>query len=164
MSIINTHLYSGASIFLTKKNFFDKDFWILMNKIKVTNFGGVPFAFEILNKIKFYEKKLPNLKTVTQAGGKLNNEIMLKFIRLFKPSFGQQEISAIKKIFKKSWIGFGPEVKKFEDNLFYLSGTNVSYKDGLIKYNCGSSPEDFNEKKFDNFCETDKSNDLQGSH
>ncbi len=84
MSIINTHLYSGASIFLTKKNFFDKDFWILMNKIKVTNFGGVPFAFEILNKIKFYEKKLPNLKTVTQAGGKLNNEIMLKFIRLFK--------------------------------------------------------------------------------
>ena len=48
MSIINTHLYSGASIFLTKKNFLDKDFWILMNKFKVTNFGGVPFAFEIL--------------------------------------------------------------------------------------------------------------------
>ncbi len=100
MSIINTHLYSGASIFLTKKNFFDKDFWILMNKIKVTNFGGVPFAFEILNKIKFYEKKLPNLKTVTQAGGKLNNEIMLKFIRLFKVKkikfytmYGQTEAS-----------------------------------------------------------------------
>ena len=46
-----------------------------MNKFKVTNFGGVPFAFEILNKINFYEKKLPNLKTVTQAGGKLNNKI-----------------------------------------------------------------------------------------
>jgi long-chain acyl-CoA synthetase len=100
MSIINTHLYSGASIFLTKKNFFDKNFWTLMNKIKVTNFGGVPFAFEILNKIKFYEKKLPNLKTVTQAGGKLNNEIMLKFIKLFRAKkikfyimYGQTEAS-----------------------------------------------------------------------
>ena len=36
--------------------------------------------------------------------------------------------------------------KKLNDNLFYLSGTNVSYKDGLIKYNCGSTPEDFDEK------------------
>ena len=36
------------------------------------------------------------------------------FIRLFKPSLGNEEIQAIKKIFKKSWIGYGPEVKKFE--------------------------------------------------
>tara|TARA_Y100000992_G_scaffold302116_1_gene275089 strand:+ start:624 stop:1778 length:1155 start_codon:yes stop_codon:yes gene_type:complete len=39
----------------------------------------------------------------------------IKKIRLFKPSFGIEEIIAIKKIFKKSWIGYGPEVKKFEN-------------------------------------------------
>ena len=38
------------------------------------------------------------------------------FIRLFKPSFGNEEITALKKIFKKSWIGYGPEVKKFENS------------------------------------------------
>ncbi len=38
-----------------------------------------------------------------------------KNIRLFKPSFGNEEINAIKKIFKRSWIGYGPEVKKFEN-------------------------------------------------
>ena len=38
-----------------------------------------------------------------------------KNIRLFKPSFGNEEIVAIKKIFKRSWIGYGPEVKKFEN-------------------------------------------------
>ena len=38
-----------------------------------------------------------------------------KSIRLFKPSFGNEEINAIKKIFKRSWIGYGPEVKKFEN-------------------------------------------------
>ncbi len=42
----------------------------------------------------------------------MNNK---KFIRLFKPSFGNEEIQAIKKVFKKSWIGYGPEVKKFEN-------------------------------------------------
>ena len=39
----------------------------------------------------------------------------VKSIRLFKPSFGIEEFKAVKKIFKKSWIGFGPEVKKFEN-------------------------------------------------
>ncbi len=38
-----------------------------------------------------------------------------KTIRLFKPSFGKEEIKAIQKIFKKSWIGYGSEVKKFEN-------------------------------------------------
>ena len=36
-------------------------------------------------------------------------------IRLFKPSLGNEEVQAIKKIFKRSWIGYGQEVKKFED-------------------------------------------------
>ena len=39
-----------------------------------------------------------------------------KNIRLFKPSLGNEEIKAIKKVFKRSWIGFGPEVKKFENS------------------------------------------------
>ena len=49
-----------------------------------------------------------------------------KFIRLFKPSFGQEEINAIKKIFKKSWIGFGPEVKKFEESWSKYIGIKYS--------------------------------------
>ena len=114
MSIINTHLYSGASVVLTKKNFFDKDFWLLMNNMKVTNFGGVPFAFEILNKINFFEKKLPYLKTVTQAGGKLKDEILLKFIKFFKKNkikfysmYGQTEASP-----RMSYLNFKYSEKK----------------------------------------------------
>jgi len=56
------------------------------------------------------------------------------------------------------------EVNKHNNNLFYLSGTNVSYKDGLINYDCGNSYINFDKNKFDKFCEKDKSNDLQGSH
>ncbi len=67
--------------------------------------------------------------------------------------------------FCKNWDKYlEQEVNKLKDNLFYLSGTNVSHKDGLINYNCGISPEDFDKNKFDSFCEKDSSKDLQGSH
>jgi len=67
--------------------------------------------------------------------------------------------------FCKNWDLFlAKEVKKFDNNLFYLTGTNVSINNGLINYDCGSEPDNFNEKKFNQFCNNDKSLDLQGSH
>ena len=56
------------------------------------------------------------------------------------------------------------EVIKYKDNMFYLTGTNVSINEGLLNYDCGSSPDDFNENKFNQFCNKDDSQDLQGSH
>ena len=67
--------------------------------------------------------------------------------------------------FCKNWDLYAEEAIKDENNnFFYLSGTNVSYKDGIINYDCGSSPSNFNEKKFNNFCDLDDTKDLQGSH
>jgi perosamine synthetase len=39
---------------------------------------------------------------------------MTKNIRLFQPSLGNDELTSIKKVFKKSWIGYGEQVQKFE--------------------------------------------------
>ena len=67
--------------------------------------------------------------------------------------------------FCKDWdIYLKKEIMKFKDNLYYLTGTNVSQKNGLINYDCGSTPDSFNEKKFNKFCKANKSDDLQGSH
>ncbi len=49
-----------------------------------------------------------------------------KNIRLFKPSLGNEEINSIKKIFKRSWIGYGPEVKKFENSWSKFIGIKYS--------------------------------------
>lgn len=49
-----------------------------------------------------------------------------KFIRLFKPSFNNDEIIALKKIFNRSWIGYGQEVKKFEEHWSKYIGTKYS--------------------------------------
>jgi len=67
--------------------------------------------------------------------------------------------------FCKNWDQFLiEEVQKQNNNLFYFSGTNISYKDGILNFDCGNTPENFDQIKFDNFCEKDNSPDLQGSH
>jgi glycosyltransferase involved in cell wall biosynthesis len=67
--------------------------------------------------------------------------------------------------FCKKWdLYLEKELKNYNDKLFYISGTNVSYKDGIINFDCGASPSDFDKEKFNKFCENDNTKDLQGSH
>lgn len=81
LSIINTHLYAGASIVVTDKTLFQKEFWQLFKEKEVTSFGGVPYTFEMLERLRFFRMKLPSLHTITQAGGKLDPELHQKFAR-----------------------------------------------------------------------------------
>ncbi|MBD1156629.1 AMP-binding protein [Pelagibacterales bacterium SAG-MED20] len=74
LSIINTHLNQGASIVLNNKSVIEKEFWNKLQKNKVTNFGGVPYTYSILEKIKLKNFDLSSLKYTTQAGGKINKQ------------------------------------------------------------------------------------------
>ena len=67
--------------------------------------------------------------------------------------------------FCKNWDVFLiDEIMKQKNNLYYLSGTNVSTRFGLINYDCGSDIENFDEDKFLKFCINDTTPDLQSSH
>ena len=67
--------------------------------------------------------------------------------------------------FGKNWdFHLNNEIKKIKHNLFYFSALNISKKNGLIDYDCGESPDDFNHSKFEKFCNDDNTLDLQGSH
>lgn len=50
-------------------------------------------------------------------------------IRLFKPALGKPELKEIKKVFDKSWIGYGPKVKEFEK--VWCKYFNVKYAVGV---------------------------------
>ena len=79
LSVINSHLLKGATIVLTEKTVFFRDFWNVFNEYKCTSFAGVPYTYTMLKRINFDKIELPTLKTMTQAGGKLSEE----FIRYF---------------------------------------------------------------------------------
>jgi len=79
LSILNSHLLNGCAIILTDMTLMDKGFWELLKAHDATTFSGVPYTFEILKKLRFFTMKLPGLKVITQAGGKLSRELSEEF-------------------------------------------------------------------------------------
>ena len=102
LSVLTSYLYAGATVYLTDLNLTDKKFWEYLESSQITNFTGVPFSFEILNKLRFFRKnKYPSLNIISQGGGKLSEELyttianycsenQIKFI----PTYGQTEATA----------------------------------------------------------------------
>lgn len=78
-SIINSHLLVGATILLTDKTLMDRGFWAFLKEQNATSFGGVPYTYEMLEKLRFFRMDLPSLRYMTQAGGKLSPELHKKF-------------------------------------------------------------------------------------
>lgn len=79
LSIINSHFLVGATLLLTDKGLMQKEFWSFFKDAEATSFGGVPYTYEMLDKLRFYRMKLPSLRTMTQAGGKITPELHEKF-------------------------------------------------------------------------------------
>lgn len=101
LSIINTHLMVGATLLLTDKWIMEPSFWHFFREENATSISGVPFMFEVLKKIHFFNMKLPSLKTITQAGGKLLVQLQEEFANYaelndikFYIMYGQTEATA----------------------------------------------------------------------
>ncbi len=101
LSIINTHLYVGATVLLTDKSLMQREFWEFFRQKKATSFGGVPYTYEMLEKLRFFRMDLPDLRTMTQAGGKLTPDLHEKFAKFaldnskkFVVMYGQCEATA----------------------------------------------------------------------
>ncbi len=101
LSIINSHLLKGASIILTEATLMEKDFWQLIKENNATTLSGVPYIYEMLKKLRFGQMDQPSLEYITQAGGKLSQELsaefadicMQKSIKLYI-MYGQTEATA----------------------------------------------------------------------
>ena len=79
LSVLNTHLVVGASVVVTDKTLFDRSFWQLVREREVTSFAGVPYTYAMLKRLRFFRMDLPALRTLTQAGGKLDPELHNEF-------------------------------------------------------------------------------------
>ncbi len=79
LSIINSHLLAGAAIILTNHTVMQKEFWAVFRQYGATSFGGVPYTYEMLKKLRFFSMNLPTLRAMTQAGGKLNYEMTKEY-------------------------------------------------------------------------------------
>jgi acyl-CoA synthetase (AMP-forming)/AMP-acid ligase II len=102
LSILNTHLASGASVILSPHSIMRPEFWDDAARWQATSFAGVPYSYAILERTGLLRKAMPEtMRTLTQSGGRLAPETIIKlheFIgerggRLFV-MYGQTESTA----------------------------------------------------------------------
>ena len=115
VSVINSHLIKGATLLLTEGTVAQREFWNFLKEQKATSISGVPYTYEMLKMLRFFRMDLPYLKTMTQAGGKLNKDIAKEYIEYAKEKgkrffvmYGQTEATA-----RMSYLPFEHALEKY---------------------------------------------------
>lgn len=131
LSIINSHLLVGATLLLTTKGIMQKEFWSFFKEKGATSFGGVPYTYEMLKKLRIFRMDLPSLKTMTQAGGKLTPELHKEFAefaqntnRRFYVMYGQTEATA-----RMSYLPYQRALEKYGSMGIAIPGGEFSLID-----------------------------------
>lgn len=101
LSVLNSHLYAGATALLTALNPLSPKYWEFLKDNETTTLTNVPYYYEILKKLRFFRMNLPYLRIITQGGGRLNDELYRECARYardtgkkFIPTYGQTEGTA----------------------------------------------------------------------
>ena len=79
LSVLNSHLVRDATIVIEPSGVLGRGFWDAVNTYGVTSLSGVPYHYEMLRRLKFDPAKYPTLRTLTQAGGKLRDDLIAEF-------------------------------------------------------------------------------------
>lgn len=82
LSVVHSHLARGAALLLGDDSVVDASFWVRFRAHRGTTFAGVPYTFELLDRIGFASMDLPDLRYVTQAGGRLPPEVVGRYAEL----------------------------------------------------------------------------------
>lgn len=101
LSMVFSHLKAGATVLITDLSMTDPRFWRFLKEERATSFTGVPFSYEVLDRMRFTRMKLPDLTLLTQGGGRMPHDLNLKFAEYCRDSgrrwiatYGQSEGTA----------------------------------------------------------------------
>jgi long-chain acyl-CoA synthetase len=89
LSVLNTHLLARATIVLTLASIVRPEFWKTIVRYECTSFAGVPYTFAMLARIGFERMRVPSLRTLTQAGGRLAHEKVITFAKFMRARGGR---------------------------------------------------------------------------
>jgi hypothetical protein len=101
LSVLHSHLLVGASVVLTDASVVDPCFWSAVEAHGVTTLAGVPYTFDLLDRVQPSPSALRTLRLVTQAGGRLDPDAVARHARRFAAAgadlrvmYGQTEATA----------------------------------------------------------------------
>ena len=101
LSILTSNALKGATLIAGVQDVMSKGFWDNFEKYQYSTIAGVPYVYEMLDRIGFTKMNLPSLRYFTQAGGKLRENLVKKYAeyaclheKLFYVMYGQTEATA----------------------------------------------------------------------
>ncbi|MBV9268863.1 MAG: AMP-binding protein [Acidobacteriaceae bacterium] len=101
LSVVNSHLHAGAAIVFSEDGALRREFWEAVDRYGVTSFAGVPYTYQLLLQAGLLSKRGDSLRTLTQAGGRLEERFIKELYRLaiargwkFFVMYGQTEATA----------------------------------------------------------------------
>lgn len=131
MSVINSHLIKGATILLTDKSILQREFWSFVKERKATSIAGVPYTYEMLRRLRFFRMDLPDIKSMIQAGGKLNAGFVKEYVEYAKQAgkkfivmYGQTEAAP-----RMSYLPFDKAVERNASIGIAIPGGELSVVD-----------------------------------
>lgn len=81
MSVLNVQLATGGALVLTDDAITDQPFWQTARQHAVTSLSLVPVQFDMLPETAALKDRLPSLRYLTQAGGRLDPSLGRRFHR-----------------------------------------------------------------------------------
>lgn len=101
LSVICSHLYVGATVLLFQGSLMSSEFWDFFKGERATDFTGVPFSYDVFLKLGFLNMDLPDLRIISEGGGKLTDDTFQKLVKYaentgkkFYATFGTTETTA----------------------------------------------------------------------
>lgn len=101
LSVLTSNALKGGESVCGLKDVLSKEFWADFEKFGFTSLAGVPYVYELLFRTGFTKRQYPTLRYITQAGGKLNDNLIKTFYEFaqannvkFYVMYGQTEATA----------------------------------------------------------------------
>ncbi len=101
LSVLLTNIVRGGKIICSNDTVLSRSFWNVFKEYAINNLAGVPYTYEMLIRLGFLKMTDLQLKYMTQAGGKLEEQTLLLFAEYtrqqgaqFYVMYGQTEATA----------------------------------------------------------------------
>jgi acyl-CoA synthetase (AMP-forming)/AMP-acid ligase II len=75
LSVLNSHWLAKATVVMTGESLIQKPFWEIVERYQCTSLAGVPYTYQMLERVGFRNMTLPSLHTLQQAGGALDRRL-----------------------------------------------------------------------------------------
>lgn len=79
LSVLHSHMVAGATVVIVDGGVLAREFWGAVSTHGATSLAGVAHTYQMLARIRWRPEKYPTLRTLTQAGGKLADDLIERF-------------------------------------------------------------------------------------